>query len=67
MSEEQLSMSTLSKSVVGCRHVSQHEFIQDVNHTSTRSQFEELAFESVDKAFGPSLFLGVVRVATECD
>jgi len=62
MSEEQFSRTTLLwKSGAGCRPVSQQEYMQDFIHISLPSQFEEAALEGVDKAFGPSICLGVVR------
>ena len=55
-SEEQFRRTTLLwKSGAGCRPVSQQECIRDFIHISLHSQFEEAAFESVDKAFGPSI------------
>jgi len=41
--------------------VGHQECIQDSIHISLPSQFEEAALEGVDKAFGPTILLGVVR------
>ena len=61
-SKEQFSRTTLLwKSGAGCRPVSRQEYIQDFIYISFPSQFQEAALDDVDKAFGPSILLGVVR------